>query len=250
MLELVGRDDAVPELMAGFVDRHALRLRHRARRQPARAGGEERRILHAVRAALPRRIDDGDVRVGIRAEPLAVVAQRRARRVEVALGLTDVLGLQQQPHRHWRQAVVAEPLDALDVVRARRPGEIVDVLRIVMMRRRAVALVAPTALGAGGADDPAVRDRQPHVVDAEVGEELGRGVELMAVPAGVLEDADLRKPLREEVVVADRSRARERARHAGRPGDLDVDGFAGRHRRRRAAPPPPSGRPGCHRRAR
>ena len=106
-----------------------------------------------------------------------------------------------------------------------------DVLRIVVMRRRAVGLVAPPALDAGRADDPAVRHRQPDVVDAEVGEELGRGVELMAVPARVLEDADLRKPLREEVVVADRAGARERARHARRPGDLDVDRLAGRHRR-------------------
>ena len=97
---------------------------------------------------------------GYGAEPFAVVAQRRARGVEMTLGLADVLGLQQQAHRHRRQAIVAEALHALDVVRARRPGEIVDVLRIVMMRGGAVALVAPAALGARGADDPAVGHRQ------------------------------------------------------------------------------------------
>ena len=35
----------------------------------------------------------------------------------------------------------------------------------------------------------------------------------------------------EEVVVADRAGARERARHARGPGDLDVDGLARRDRR-------------------
>ena len=136
VLELVGRDDAVPELVAGFVHRDALRLRHRPRRQPSRARGEEHRILHAAGAALPGGIDHGDVPVGIRTEPLAVVAERGARRVEVPLRLADVLGLEQQAHRHVRQPFVGEPLDALHVVGARRPGEIVDVLRIIMMRRR------------------------------------------------------------------------------------------------------------------
>ncbi len=75
--------------------------------------------------------------VRVRAEPLAVVAQRRSRRVEMAVGLPDVLGLEQQAHRYGRQTLVAEPLDSLDVVRARRPGEVVDVVRRVVMRRRA-----------------------------------------------------------------------------------------------------------------
>ena len=87
-----------------------------------------------------------------------------------------------------------------------------------------------SAFGPRGADHPALRDRQPDVVAAEVGEELGRRMELMAVPAGVFEHADLGKPLRDEVEVADRAGARERARHARRPRDLDGDRFAGRDR--------------------
>ena len=55
------------------------------------------------------------------------------------------------------------------------------------------------------------------VVHAVVGEELGLGVELVTVPAGVLEHAELREPLRDEEVVADRAGAIERARHACRP---------------------------------
>src|SRR3972149_10050104 len=51
-------------------------------------------------------------------------------------------------------------------------------------------------------------------------------MKLVAVPAGVFQHADLREPLRDEVVVADASRARERAWHARRPAKLDVDGLA------------------------
>ena len=89
------------------------------------------------------------------------------------------------------------------------------------MRRRPVRFVAAVALDAGGADDPAGRHGQADVVDAEVGEELGRGVELVAAPAAVLEHGDLRKPLGDEVVVADDAGAREGARECGpsrRPG--------------------------------
>ena len=64
------RDDAVPELVTGLVDRDALRRRHAGGREPARAGGEQRRVFHAARAALPRRVDDRDVAVRVRAEPL------------------------------------------------------------------------------------------------------------------------------------------------------------------------------------
>jgi hypothetical protein len=82
-----------------------------------------------------------------------------------------------------------------------------------MMGRRTVAVVAAIPLAARRADDPAGRHRQPDVVDAEVGEELSRTVKLMTVPALGLEDANLWKPVRDEVVIADRSGARVGARH-------------------------------------
>ncbi len=216
--------------MPGLVHGHVFGVGDRAGRQPPRARREERRVLHATRATLPRRVDDRDVPVRVRAEPLAVVAEGGARGVEVTRGLPGVLWLEQETHRYVGQAFVPEALDPLDVVRARRPGEIVHVLRIVMMRRRAVALIAAATFDAGRADDPAARNDQLDVVDAEVREKLRCGMELMAVPAGVLEDADLGKPLAEEVVVADRAGAGERPRHARGPGDLDVDRLPGRDR--------------------
>jgi hypothetical protein len=39
-----------------------------------------------------------------------------------------------------------------------------------------------------------------HVVGAEIREELGAGVELVRVPAGLLKDPDLREPLTEPIV--------------------------------------------------
>ena len=76
-------------------------------------------------------------------------------------------------------------------------------------------------LDAGGAERPPARDRQRDVVDAEVGEELRARMELMAVPAVVLQDAELREPLHDEEEVADGAGARERARHVRGPFDLD-----------------------------
>ncbi len=94
MLELVVGDDAIPELVAGLVDGDAFRLRHPARRQPPRACREERRVLHAPRAALISGIDYGDMAIGIRAEPLAVIAQGGACRLEVAIFLSQMLALE------------------------------------------------------------------------------------------------------------------------------------------------------------
>ena len=103
VLELVVADDAVPELVAALVDGHALGRRDLAGSEPPRAGREQRRVLHAARAALPGGIDDRDVAVRVGAEPGAVVAQRGARGIEVAIGLRRVLGLQEQPHLDRRQ---------------------------------------------------------------------------------------------------------------------------------------------------
>ena len=54
----------------------------------------------------------------------------------------------------------------------------------------------------------------------------------MAVPAAGFEDADLREPVGDQVVVADGAGPRERARHTRYPLDLDVDRLTGSDRRR------------------
>src|SRR3954453_16412218 len=115
---------------------------------------------------------------------------------------------------------------ALDVVGTRRPGEVVNVFLDVMMRGRAVRLVAPVALNARRTHVPPSRDRKPRVIGSEVSEEFGGEVKLMAIPSAVLEYTDLRKPLSDKEEISDCAGAREGSRHVRRPCDLHVDGLA------------------------
>ena len=161
--------------------------------------------------------------VGIRAEPFAVIPERRARAFEVARGLRRVLGLQHQPHVDWRQAGMLESLARLDEIGARRPCEVVHVLLIVPMGRGPIGVVDALALAAGGGERPSARHGHADVVHAEIGEELRAHMKLVAVPsAGRVEHADLRKPLRDEEIVADGAGAREWARNLR--GEDDVEG--------------------------
>ena len=107
--------------------------------------------------------------------------------------LGGVLRLEQEAHLHRRQRRVLEPRRSLQIVGAGRPREVVDVLLVVAMGRGVVGVVAAVAPDAGRADRPAAGNRQADVVDAVVGKELGRGVELVTVPALVLQHAELRE---------------------------------------------------------
>ncbi len=118
----------VPELVAGFVNGDAsgeFVCRGASQRVPA---------VKSVGYSIPPAplwyagIDDGDVAVRIRPVPLAVVAQGRRGRGEVAILLAGMLGLHQQPHVDRRQARMLEPLPMLHVVGARRPREVVHVV--------------------------------------------------------------------------------------------------------------------------
>ena len=231
VLELVVPDDAIPELVARLVNRDALRLGDAGRGDPAGAGGEQGRVLHATGAALPGRVDDGDLLVGVGTKPLSVVLQRGARRLKVTPRLTRVFRLQQQPHLHRGQPGDFEPFPQVEEVGAGGPGEVVDVLLDVAVRRGAIGVVARPLADAGRAEDPSCGDGDPDVVDSVVGEKLGVGVELVAVPAGVLEHAELRKPVCDEEEVSDGAGPGERSRHPRAPLELDVDRLARRDRR-------------------
>src|SRR3954463_13456202 len=114
----------------------------------------------------------------------------------------------------------------LYIIGAGRPGEVMDIFLGIMMRGRPVGLVPAIALGSGRADGPSSRNGQADVVGSEVGKKFGRCVELMTVPSGVLEHADLGEPLRDKKEISDRAGARERSRHVGRPGNLNVHRLA------------------------
>ena len=230
VLELVAADHPVPPLVPGLVNGHAFRSQAAAHDEPPCARREERRVLHPVGVALVGGIDNGDVAVGIGAEPLAVVLQRISRGVEVPPGLGGVLRLKEEAHLHRRQRRMLEAGGSLQIVGARRPREVVHVLLVIPMRRRVVGVVAPIALDARGTDRPGLGNRQVDVIDAVIGKELGPGVELVTVPALVLQDAELRKPLSDEKEIPDRAGPRVRARDVRVPLHLDCEGAVRGHR--------------------
>jgi hypothetical protein len=147
--------------------------------------------------------------------------------VEIARCLAAALTLQQQAHFHRGQRRMLERPREIDVIRAGRPREVVDVLAVERVGAGAVRVAGPGSLAAGRAEHERLRHGHAHVVDAEVREELGGGVELMRVPAGFLQHAQFRKPLGDEVVVVDIARARKRPWHLRAPLDLDLDRVAG-----------------------
>ena len=106
-----------------------------------------------------------------------------------------------------------------------RPREVVDVLTVIPVRRRAVGILGASGPTAGGADDERGGNGDADVVHTKVRVELGGRVELVCVPAGILEHAQFRKPLGDEIEVADVARPRERARDAGGPLDIELNGF-------------------------
>ena len=85
---------------------------------------------------------------------------------------------------------------------------------------------------AGRADDEFARRGNPHVVDAVVGVELGVGVELVRVPARILQHAHLREPLGDEVVVVHVAGACKRTGNLARPFHFDIERFLRLHRER------------------
>ena len=145
------------------------------------------------------------------------------------VGLADMFRLQEQPHVDGRQRRVLEPRRALHVIRTGRPREIVDVFLIVAVQGGPIGVIPALALNTGRADDPSLRHRQPYVVDAVVGEELRRGMKLMAVPAFVLEHTQFREPLHDEEIVPDHAGPCDRPRDVRRPADLDRGRPPGRH---------------------
>src|SRR5262249_17459311 len=137
---------------------------------------------------------------------------------KVARGLAPVLRLQQESEIDVMEACFVEVVLENEVVRLRRPDEVVDA-------RLPEAIGDPVAAGrcplldqlTGGADFPPIARRHVDrdVGVAETGEELAHRVKLMTVPAGLLENADLGKPLRDQEEIALESGARRDAGELG-----------------------------------
>ena len=202
LLELVGGEQSVEELVAELVNRDPFRTVHRGRRRDRGSRGDKRRILHAARLpATPRRIHDRQRVVRVGPEHAAVTGERRARRLQVALRLARMLRLEKQRDVDVMETRFVETVPDDEVGGVCRPGEIVDarLAKTVddpIARRRGPLLDLPP----GRADLAAVADGHVDgdVVVSEVGEELAHGVELVTIPSGLFEHSDLREPLGSE----------------------------------------------------
>ena len=213
LLELVVGHEPVPELVPGLVDRDALRAL-----QLLRGARRRRRPVNSVGYSMPPggrapgRVDHRDLR---RRDRAPTRCRRCAARSSWPRG-SDRRGARARAAAsrrivHRRVAGVVEARAPLEEAAARGPGEVVDVLLHEAEGLAAVRVVGLRLEPAGGAHHEAPRQREPHVVDAEVGEELRPGVEGVAVPLALPEHADLGEPLRDEVVVVHPARAADAA---------------------------------------
>ena len=135
--------------------------------------------------------------------------------------------MDEQDHLRVHGRVVEdESLPGLDEVGAGRPGEIVDVLLDMDERLRPVGVLLLRLAAARGPDDVLFGDGDLDPVGAEIGEELGIGVILVAIPRAVLEDADLGEPLPDHVELPEIPRTGEHLGQAGRERDLEDDPLA------------------------
>ena len=216
--------------MPELVDRHALgRMRGRGR-ELAGAADEERRVFHALGVAAPRRVDDGDDGVGIGQIAPAVVREPRLHGLEVPVPDGPVVGLQEEHDVDIRKAVRAERIAHDLEARAECEREVVDVLGGEVDAHEIAREVDLVFEDARSPDVPLVRRGHGNrdVVVAEVGEELGRGMELVRVPALVGRDPELREPLRAEQIIVLPAGARDRAGKLAFPVDPEDERLAGR----------------------
>ena len=99
----------------------------------------------------------------------------------MAFGLTPVSGLHEEAQfdgAHLRLIFAFKNL----VARADRPGKVVNVIAVIGKGLRVVGVVFLVDEDSARTDNFKLRDREAHIVDAEVGKEFGGGVILMAVP--------------------------------------------------------------------
>ncbi len=115
-------------------------------------------------------------------------------------------------------------------VRAGGPGEVADVFAVEAEGLGAVGVDEFAGGDAAGSDDVAAGKSEGDVEGGEVGEELGGGVVLVAVPRAVPEDAGLGIPLAAHDEVALVAVAGDGDGELIVEGEVEGDGVVGRER--------------------
>ena len=213
--------------MAEFVEQDQLRDAHAAGHAIGGHAGDQGGVFHAagrIRAAA--RIDDGEVGIGIVAVLFFEPGQGDYSGLDMTRALAGVVPLHQHPDIRIAAAPVKD-----DEIRAGGPGEIVDILSVVVVGDSAVGIGFLAGTKAGGADHPLAGNRDVDIVEAKVGVKLGIGVKLVAVPGAVLIDANFREPLsRHDKFLLDAGPRDGWFGQFGGEGHLQADGCAGRQR--------------------
>ena len=183
--------------MSELVLHDYLRQVQAGRHEPTGIAGDESRVFHAAGRRVRFGIDHGERLIRIGSVPLFKMIESLPGDSLMAFGLTPVSGLHEEAQfdrSHLRLIFAFKN----PVARADRPGKVVNVIAVIGEGLGVVGVVFLVDQDSARTDNFILRDRKLHVVDAEVGEEFGRGVILMAVPRSIPPDADLGKPLSAE----------------------------------------------------
>ena len=199
---------------------------HSLRDKPAAVSGNEGRILHpASFARAVRRIDYRELRVRVRPVPLVKALHTFFDAIDIRLPRAVVTVVSEQPNLH--RADTAVELIFYDFeVGIGSPSEVVNIFGMKSYRLGAVSIIVVADLHSSRADDIILRQRNLHVIGAEVGEELGHGMELVAIPLPVPPQADLGKPLSGEQESALITGARDHLGKGCFELDLELHAFA------------------------
>ena len=201
---------------------------------PGGVAGEEGGVLHAAHLGAGFGVDDGDDLVGIGAVALVELGEGLLQDVEVA-GAGFGVGSEGEDVDLYgaERGEVGAVGDG--EVGAGGPGEVADVFA-VKAEGFGVFLAGSGGVDdfaggdAAGSDDVAAGKGEADVEGGEVGEELGGGVVLMAVPGAVPEDAGFGIPLASHDEVALVAVAGDRERELIVKGDVEGDGVVGSER--------------------
>ena len=188
--------------MSNLVDRDGLRRKNSTGREEEGSSGDQHGIFHPPAVALESRVHDGQSLIGVRSKPFPVIAQGVKCSREIAVRKSLMLGLEQELNLDfWKLVVLKVPLK-LDEARTGCPGKIVNVLgnKPVFHLTTEFSLTAQIS---GSPDQIGRRNPEPYIVHSKIGVVLGVSMVLVAVPALLLQNSHLRKPLRHKEIILD-----------------------------------------------
>src|SRR6202521_2792600 len=168
---------------------------------PSGSSRNECWIFHTKRLRTRIRIHQSESLVRIRTVPAVEVVHAFFENAGLPLDLTPVARLHHDSQLHRAHAAL-KGVVIDQVMRARGPCEIVNVIRVVADGFRAVRVVQAANFNASGPNHFVLGHRELDVINAEVREKLGVSVKLVAIPGAMPPNPSLGEPLTTENKVA------------------------------------------------